>query len=405
VVRWYELVPSKLEARQVGTISDQSKDVFNGAIAPTGGGGALVDYNTGNATNNVNVMAQSRKGLDPLGTMSAPITLASSEAIDSDFSCPSQPAGKEFTDCRWGDYAGASVDPTNSNLVWGSSQVNGPTGASSSSGHAAQWQTHNFALALASDEPPIGSFTPSAATVVAGTAVNFAASASDSDGTISDYYFDFGDHTTAHGSNPSHVYSTPGTFTVTLLVTDNAGLVNTAPIRSTIIVTPAPTGGGGSGSGGSRGGSGGAQAGSTSLIPAVGPNDNFSSLAATINQKTGTITFTELVENAGTFSWLLTFQNGKFGVFAAQNAKCKAGYMRLNGKCRPSKVLFARGTQASAPGIVSFTVKPTAAALKALKNALRRRKGLPVTATLTFQSSAGGSPVSHTQSLSVKLKK
>jgi hypothetical protein len=41
----------------------------------------------------------------------------------------------------------------------------------------------------------------------------------------------------------------------------------------------------------------------------------------------------------------------------------------------------------------------------ALKNALKGRKGLPVTITLTFQSSLGGAPVSHTQSVTLKLRK
>jgi hypothetical protein len=43
--------------------------------------------------------------------------------------------------------------------------------------------------------------------------------------------------------------------------------------------------------------------------------------------------------------------------------------------------------------------------LKALKNALKQKKGLPVTITLTFQSARGGSPVSHTRVLTVKLRK
>jgi len=59
----------------------------------------------------------------------------------------------------------------------------------------------------------------------------------------------------------------------------------------------------------------------------------------------------------------------------------------------------------AAPGIVSFTIKPSAAALKALRNASRRKKGLPVTATFTFQSSLGGAPVSHTRPIVVKLNR
>ena len=142
----------------------------------------------------------------------------------------------------------------------------------------------------------------------------------------------------------------------------------------------------------------------TALV--ITPNSSFSDLSATLNSKTGGITFRESVGDPGTFSWLLTFQNGKFGVFSAKNTRCKTTQVKLKGKCRPSAIVFAQGSQAvAAPGTVTFTVKPSAAAMKALKNALKQKKGLPVTMTLTFQSARGGRPVSHTQSLTVRLKK
>jgi len=126
----------------------------------------------------------------------------------------------------------------------------------------------------------------------------------------------------------------------------------------------------------------------------------------TVNPTTGAITFTVSVGDRGTFSWLLTFQNGKFGVFAATNTKCKKRFVKLNGRCRPAKIVFAKGSRIVATaGIVSFTIKPSASGLKALRNASRRKKGLPVTATFTFQSSRGGSPVSHTHSLTLKLSR
>jgi hypothetical protein len=93
-------------------------------------------------------------------------------------------------------------------------------------------------------------------------------------------------------------------------------------------------------------------------------------------------------------------------VFSASTEKCSKGQVKLDGKCRPALVIFAKGSRAiAAAGSVSFTVKPTASALKALQDALEHKRGLPVTATLTFQSSLGGSPTSHTQSLTIKLKK
>ena len=105
------------------------------------------------------------------------------------------------------------------------------------------------------------------------------------------------------------------------------------------------------------------------------------------------------------FSWLASFQNGKFGAFAS-SSKCKANQIKLGGRCRPAKITFAKGsTLVGAPGGVNVTLKPSASALKALKNALRQKKGLPVTIVFSFQSSLGGSPISHSQSVTVKLKK
>jgi hypothetical protein len=135
------------------------------------------------------------------------------------------------------------------------------------------------------------------------------------------------------------------------------------------------------------------------------PNPAITTTGVTINSKTGAITFTETVTEAGTFSWLLTFENGKFGVFAAKNVKCNKGFTNLDGKCRPSKVIFAKGSKAvAAPGVVRLTVKASASATQALKTALKHGKGMRVSATLTFHSSRGGAPVTHTQPLTVKLK-
>src|SRR5262249_21934096 len=115
VVRWYEVVPATMTLVQSGNVGDRAGFAFNGAIAPNLNGGAVIDYNTGGPNSEVQLKAQSRLGTDPLGTMSGPLNLATSSAIDSDFSCPSQPFGaiNGEGDCRWGDYAGASVDPTN----------------------------------------------------------------------------------------------------------------------------------------------------------------------------------------------------------------------------------------------------------------------------------------------------
>jgi PKD repeat protein len=208
------------------------------------------------------------------------------------------------------------------------------------------------------------SFSPSPGT--AGAAVSFNGAASrDPDGAITGYTWRFGDGAVASGVAPSHAYAAPGSYTVTLTVTDSAGQ----------------------------------SASSTQTVPVKAPpNSNFTTLRAKINPKTGAITFTALVNDPGVFGWRAEFQNGKFGVFAASKAKCRKGLVRLSSRCAPAKVLFGKGSRVVvAAGTVSFTIKPTSAALKALRKAIKQKKAVPVSALLTFQSSGGGTPVSHGQ--------
>jgi hypothetical protein len=137
------------------------------------------------------------------------------------------------------------------------------------------------------------------------------------------------------------------------------------------------------------------------------PNSSFSLLGSpTTSSRTGAVTFTVSVPDPGTFSWILTFRNGKFGVFSVSKTKCKTGQIRLSGNCRPVEIVFGKGGVAvAAMRNMSFTVKPSASATTALQSALKKGRGLPVTAYLTFQSAFGGNPVSYVASITLKLKK
>jgi len=76
------------------------------------------------------------------------------------------------------------------------------------------------------DSPPVAAFTFSPASASVGQTVNYDASSSyDPDGTIKNYLWNFGDSTTGTGVATTHVYATANTYTVTLTVTDNAGLI------------------------------------------------------------------------------------------------------------------------------------------------------------------------------------
>jgi len=56
----------------------------------------------------------------------------------------------------------------------------------------------------------------------------------DTDGTITEYIWDFGDGTTGNGINPIHIYNISGLYNITLTVTDNDGLTNSNKTTVTI---------------------------------------------------------------------------------------------------------------------------------------------------------------------------
>ena len=84
--------------------------------------------------------------------------------------------------------------------------------------------------------PPIASFTATPAEGPAPHTVTVDASASsDTDGTIVGYAWDFGDTGTATGAAAQHTYTTPGSYTIRLTVTDDGGA--TAVAEATVAVT------------------------------------------------------------------------------------------------------------------------------------------------------------------------
>lgn len=145
IVTWYEIkvVSSVVRLIQEGNITSTTDYVFNGAISPRSDGqGAVIFYNRSSATTEPVIATQGRMIWTPVGQMDpGEIVLASSSAGDSDFSCNYMGSGAA---CRWGDYAGASPDPSNPNVVWGSNQA---LTTPSVVGGDPNWVTQNFAIA------------------------------------------------------------------------------------------------------------------------------------------------------------------------------------------------------------------------------------------------------------------
>jgi len=95
--------------------------------------------------------------------------------------------------------------------------------------------TANFQALIA----PSASFTYSPAFPLVGEIVTFDASASyDPDGFIVSYVWDFGDGNTGSGVVVTLVYTTHGTYTVTLTVTDNDGLTDSTTAQITVYAPP-----------------------------------------------------------------------------------------------------------------------------------------------------------------------
>ncbi|MGD2066798.1 MAG: PKD domain-containing protein, partial [Candidatus Bathyarchaeota archaeon] len=89
---------------------------------------------------------------------------------------------------------------------------------------------------IAAKQSPSASFEVSPTSPNVNETVNFDASdSSDSDGTVEDYVWEFGDGNTATGEIVTHIYSSNGTYTVTLTVTDNDSLTDTATMYVTVV--------------------------------------------------------------------------------------------------------------------------------------------------------------------------
>ena len=106
------------------------------------------------------------------------------------------------------------------------------------------------AIQVALGEQPPSNQAPSvsaSATPTSGSVpltVSFASNATDADGFIASYHWDFGDGGSSTQAAPSHVYQSAGTFIARVTVTDNGGATASSSLTITATgSTPPPASG------------------------------------------------------------------------------------------------------------------------------------------------------------------
>jgi PKD repeat protein len=140
--------------------------------------------------------------------------------------------------------ASASFNPA-SVLTSGSSTMTVTTGASTPPGSytltitgdtGVFTRTTTTTLVVSSNQAPTATITDPATnvTINAGQALSFTGNGTDPDGTIAGYSWTFpgGTPSASTSQNPTVTYSTPGTRTASLTVTDNGGLTSSAATRT-----------------------------------------------------------------------------------------------------------------------------------------------------------------------------
>ncbi|KAA0008454.1 MAG: PKD domain-containing protein, partial [Thermoplasmata archaeon] len=88
---------------------------------------------------------------------------------------------------------------------------------------------------MVSNIPPVANFTWQPTNPTDLDKVLFTSTSYDSDGTIVNYTWQFGDNTTAYGMNVTHLFANDGTYNVTLVIIDDDGAI--ATITKSIVIS------------------------------------------------------------------------------------------------------------------------------------------------------------------------
>ncbi len=194
---------------------------------------------TGSSTSTADIVATPA---DPIADPNGPYTGIEGQPVSFDGSGSNDPDGGSITAYDWdfGDgNTGTGVSPTNTYVTAGTYTVTLTVVDDEGAQSAQATTTATIDVPPANVPPtsdPNGPYTGNV-----GTAVSFDGSgSSDSDGSIVSYEWDFGDGGTGTGISPTHTYGAADNYIVTLTVTDDGTLAESATATTTAVISDAP---------------------------------------------------------------------------------------------------------------------------------------------------------------------
>src|SRR5438046_7433563 len=170
---------------------------------------------------------------------------------------PNQPPTAAFTSSCTAltcSFTSTSSDPDGSISAYGWTFGDGTTATSQNPAHTyapggtytvtltvtdnvgATGTTSKSVAVAAPNQPPTAAFSASCSALTC----SFTSSSSDPDGSIAAYSWTLGDGATSTAQNPAHTYAAGGTYTVTLMVTDNQGATGSTSKTVTVAAPNQP---------------------------------------------------------------------------------------------------------------------------------------------------------------------
>ncbi len=221
-VRWAEIDPVGPSVVNAGVIGTNGQYRSFPDLAVDNCGNMMLGYSKTSSSSNPGVFAVGR---DSSGAMQQELTVKSTQVVYTAFD------GAPY---RWGDYTEMTVAPDGATF-WYLGEYSKNT--NNNNGKWGTWiQSFSFGCGGGTANSPPHAVITSVQCNNSTKVCSFSASgSSDSDGTITNYAWNFGDNTAGGGVTASHTYAAYGSYTVSLTVTDDANDTDSA--QQTVTLT------------------------------------------------------------------------------------------------------------------------------------------------------------------------